>query len=158
MLSSLVIVAVILYFGAAFAYATFISAREWSTLRYLSHYGELVDAKITDLIADKSGRGTSYYIEYEYFDGGNFHHGKQLISRKHYKQFQHQDYVTVRFALTKPNWSRLGKSDFDNTARNMYSYAAFAGCLFFPPFILLWVVSLISTYRYLSARRGEKKK
>lgn len=77
MFGNLVIVAVILYFGAALAYMTFISAREWSTHRYLSQYGELTDAKNTNLIADKSGRGTNYYIEYSYFDGGNFHDGKQ---------------------------------------------------------------------------------
>jgi len=155
--TNLVIIAVILCFGAALAYMIFISAREWSTLRYLSEHGELTDATVTKLIKDTSGRGTRYYIKCIYCAGGNYYKAKQLISYKHYEQFQQQDSVTIRIVLAKPNWSRLGKSDFDNTARNTYSLAAIVGCMVFPPFILLWVVSLLGTYWYISMVSTEKK-
>ena len=155
-----VIFILILALGSVLGYAAIISAREWSTLFYLNQYGEPTEATVTKLIADNNGRGTNYSVEYRYFDGGNFHTGKQLISRKHYKQFQQQDHVTVRFSLTKPNWSRLGKSDFDNSARNLYSYVAFAGCIIFAPFIFLWIISLVGTRWYLSGQinAGKKKR
>lgn len=158
MLSNLLVLAIILFFGTAFAYFVFISAREWSTLNYLTHYGELADARITNLSIDNSGRGSMYFVEYRYFDGGMYHNGKQQISKKHYQQFQQQDYVTVRFAQTQRHWSRLGKSDFDATCRNDMSLIAIIGCFLFLPFTLLWVISYFGTNWYLVGKPFPKKK
>ena len=127
MTANLLVLIVIAIFVLSVGVYVFLSAREWSTLRYLSEHGELTDATVTKLIKDTSGRGTSYYIKYIYCAGGNYYKAQQLISYKHYEQFQQQDSVTIRIVLAKPNWSRLGKSDFDNTARNTYSLAAIVG-------------------------------
>jgi hypothetical protein len=155
----LLVLAVIGFFGLALAAFTFYCAREWSTLYYLNHYGELNDAEITNLIVDKSGRGENYFIEYHYYVSDMLYDGKQQISRKHYKQFQQQNLVTIQNASTRPHWSRLAASDFDNTYRNFSSYAAFAGCLVCPPLIILWGVTLVGTYIYiLFGFKGKKKK
>jgi hypothetical protein len=158
MLGNLLVLAVIGFFGLAFAAFTFYSAREWSTLYYLSRYGELNDAEITNLTIDKSGRGENFFAEYHYYVGDMLYDGKQQISRKHYKEFQQQNLVTIRNAPTRPSWSRLAGSDFDNTYRNFSSYAAFAGILLCPPLIIFWVVSFVGTYLYLASTTITKKK
>lgn len=156
--TNLIAICVFSLFGIVLAYSTFSSAREWSTLYYLRRNGQLIDAKIKKLGTHNTGGGLLYFIEYEYDVESILYKSKQRISWKHYHQFQQQDYVTVRFAPTRRHWSRLAKSDFDNTYRNLSSYAAFMGCVLFAPFIVVWGASLIGTYWYLTGMPTKEKK
>ena len=158
MLGNLLVLAVIGFFGLALAAFTFYSAREWSTLYYLSRYGELNDAEITNLTVDTKSRGDNCFIEYHYYVGDMLYDGKQQINRKHYKEFQQQNLVTIRHVTKRPSWSRLAGNDFDNTYRNFSSYAAFAGVLLCPPLIILWGAVLVGTYMYLLSGTSDKKK
>jgi hypothetical protein len=158
MIANLFVLGVIAFFGLGLAVFVVFSAREWSALYYLSRNGELTDATIKNLFVENN-KGTNGFISYQYYVGDAILDGKQQISRKHYKQFQERDYITIRFAPSKPSWSRLADDDFDNTYRNFSSYAAFAACLLFPPFIALWIATLIGTYVYLLfGLTGKKKK
>ena len=122
MIGNLIILAVLGAFAVVLAYATYLSAREWSVLCILNQHGIEIRAKVDDVRRDTQGRGEYHYIHYRFYVDGISYENKQQISKRHYKQYLQSKEVNIRYLVSKPSVSRLAGSDFDNTSRNVVSY------------------------------------
>jgi hypothetical protein len=159
MTGDLLILGVLACLAILLAFATYLSAREWSILSTLRQYGIDATAQIEDLIKDTQGKGSKHYVLYCFFVGELFYQNKQQISQRHYKQYAESKTLNVKYLSSDPSISRLAGKDFDNTYRNLVSYVAFAAVIVFPPLIALWIITfIVSSLMLQIPYLAEKKK
>lgn len=127
------------------------SAREWALLIILSKSGIIKNGELIVATKIKSGKGFTYRVEYTFYNDNILFHNTHMISKKSYFRIKDSQRVMLKVLPSRPRFSRLWDGNFDYTTRNLASYAAFAGFLVFPPYVIIWLIFYFFTYIKLNS-------